>query len=101
MEDVGGGDFAMEEQEVVPNYVHPNTHISGNFKNQFCIMQDKRFFWPSDFMEILSPHNIFRHPIFSDNLYLRNGHLPLHILRLLLEGGGDWRESQSERGGRG
>ena len=47
MEDVGGGEFALEkqeanleEQEVLPNFVHPNTHISGQSETHLNIIQD-------------------------------------------------------------
>ena len=44
MEDIEGAEFTMEEEAVgqvsVPNYVHPNTHISGYSQTHPNIMQD-------------------------------------------------------------
>ena len=54
------------------------------------------FFDPLTFWKFfLSYPPLCRYSIFADHLHLRDGHLPLHILRLLLEGGGGWGEAQS------
>ena len=55
MED-GAGEFAMEGNVVgqvsVPNYVHPNTHISG-YSETHLYKYARFFVWPSAFIEIL------------------------------------------------
>ena len=91
MEEIGGGEFATEGEVVgqvsVPNYVHPNTHISGSSETRF--MQDCFSFGCLPSIKFLfSSPSLFRYSVLTDNLHLRDGHLPLHILCLLLEGGG-------------